>query len=203
MKRAPIEVFSDWAENGRDIGMEKGHENSVTHMLNFATKGLNNFSFIDAGCGNGWAVRIIGNNPNCKKAIGIDGSKNMIKKAKDLDKKNTYIYSDLMKWKPKIKIDIVHSMEVFYYFQNPEKLIKHINRFWLKQGGRIIIGIDYYKENKASHCWPEECGISIMQLLSEKEWNSFFKIAGFKNVKSWRVGEKDNWSGTLVLTGTK
>ena len=36
--------------------MEKNHSSSVENMIEFATKELNNYSFIDAGCGNGWEV---------------------------------------------------------------------------------------------------------------------------------------------------
>ena len=40
-----------------------------------------------------------------------------------------------------------------------------------------------------------------MQLFSEKEWAGFFKRAGFEEVKSWRHGKKDEWGGTLIVTG--
>jgi len=49
----PINVFSNWVRSGKDEGMEKNHSSSVENMLEFATKELNNYSFIDAGCGNG------------------------------------------------------------------------------------------------------------------------------------------------------
>ena len=48
------------------------------------------FSIIDAGCGNGWVVRKIINHPLCMKAIGVDGSKEMIDKARSLDSDGTY-----------------------------------------------------------------------------------------------------------------
>ena len=32
------------------------------------------FSFIDAGCGNGWAVREMLKNPLCLNAMGVDGA---------------------------------------------------------------------------------------------------------------------------------
>jgi hypothetical protein len=57
MKRSPIEVFSEWADLDKDYGMEKNHKESVENMLSFATKQQKPFSFIDAGCGNGWVVR--------------------------------------------------------------------------------------------------------------------------------------------------
>jgi SAM-dependent methyltransferase len=202
-KRPPIDVFSDWANNGKDIGMEKSHEFSVNKMIVFSTKKLNNFTFLDAGCGNGWVIRKVSKLKNCIKAIGIDGSKTMIEKAKSIDKNNEYYCKNLLNWKPKTKIDLVHSMEVFYYFENPKKLINHIYSSWLKKNSRLIIGLDYYYENKISHSWSNDCGISIMSLFSEKEWEKFFSEVGFKKIKSWKVGAKKDWTGTLVITGIK
>ena len=43
----PINVFSNWVRSGKDEGMEKNHSSSVENMLEFATKELNNYSFID------------------------------------------------------------------------------------------------------------------------------------------------------------
>ena len=197
----PINVFSDWAQNGKDEGMERNHNRSVMNMIDFACNGLPEYSFIDAGCGNGWVVRHISNDLKCNSAIGVDGSFNMINKAKNLDNKNQYHCEDLLKWNPQSKVDIVLSMEVFYYFENPGLLIKHINNNWIKSGGRLIMGIDYYQENEASHSWQKDCGISIMKLLSEKKWIGFFENAGLKNVKSWRNGQDKEWGGTLVVTG--
>lgn len=199
--RTPIDVFSEWAQNGKDEGMERHHYQSVMNMINFASSKLSKYSFIDAGCGNGWVIRKVAEDPKCSKAIGVDGSKNMIDKAKRLDVKNKYYCEDLLMWIPNEKADIIHSMEVFYYFENPGNLIKHINNNWIKIGGRLIMGIDFYMENKTSHSWQKECGISIMKLYSEIEWKKFFKNAGLSKVESWRHGESKDWGGTLIVTG--
>ena len=203
MKKTPIEVFSNWVESGKDLGMETGHSKSVDNMLDYATKNQKNFSFIDAGCGNGWVVRKISKNSKCISATGIDGSLKMITKAKKLDAFNDYVCEDLNSWMPKNKVDIVHAMEVFYYFERPDKLIRYIYSNWLKNNGRLIIGIDFYFENTVSHTWPEDTGVSIMKLLKENEWVKFFNETGFKDVISWRVGEKKGWNGTLIITGVK
>jgi len=199
---SPIEVFSKWAKDGRDERMADGHANSVKTMLEFALKTQSKpFSFIDAGCGNGWVVRMASQHPLCKKAQGVDGSESMINKAKSLDSENAYHCTDLMNWVPTEKVDIIHSMEVFYYLPDPIALINHIASQWLNPGGRLIMGIDYYRENKPSESWDEDCGISIMTRLSEAEWVAGFNSAGLKNVTFWRVGAKDDWAGTLVVTG--
>tara|TARA_X000000368_G_scaffold62462_1_gene44207 strand:+ start:1158 stop:1766 length:609 start_codon:yes stop_codon:yes gene_type:complete len=200
---SPIKVFSNWVISGKDEGMEKGHSPAVKNMLEYSTKKLTDYSFIDAGCGNGWVVRNIGSDPKCNKAIGVDGSSNMIEKAQKLDVKNEYHCSELMSWRPNKKVDIVHSMEVFYYFENPDKLIKHIYNDWLIKGGRLIMGIDYYKENIPSHTWQEDCNISTMKMFEKKDWIGFFKTAGFKKLDSWFYGKDGEWNGTLIISGIK
>ena len=49
--KSSIDVFSDWARDGRDEAMADGHTSSVKAMLDFSLKDQTNpFSFIDAGC---------------------------------------------------------------------------------------------------------------------------------------------------------
>ena len=203
LKKSPVDVFDNWVKIGKDDGLEKNHASAVTKMVEYSTDSLEQFSFIDAGCGNGWLVRNMSNDSRCIKSIGIDGSKRMIKKAKELDRKNEYVCSDLLNWKPSEKVNLVISMEVFYYFENPEKLTRHIYQNWLTENSRLIIGIDFYKENLISHSWPEETGASIMKLFSENEWKQFFLNSEFKNVYSWKVDQKKDWEGTLIVTGEK
>jgi SAM-dependent methyltransferase len=203
MKRDPIDIFDEWADLDKDFGMEKNHKSSVKEMLAYVLDKKTPYSFIDAGCGNGWVVRSVKKNPLCKKAIGVDGSKKMIQKATKLDPSGSYIYADLMSWVPITKVDIVHSMEVFYYLENPRKIIQQIFDLWLKKNGSLILGIDFYFENEISHSWPDSCGISKMKLFSQKEWVSFFKGAGFHSIKSWRIGELKDWPGTLAIYGVK
>jgi SAM-dependent methyltransferase len=203
MKKVPIAVFGDWAETGRDEGMAAGHLPAVTHMLGEALEGLQNFDFIDAGCGNGWVVRKVSQWSECRSATGVDGAQKMIEKAKSIDAINTYICADLMDWQPQAPVDLVHSMEVFYYLPQPDQLLQNIYNHWLKDQGRLIMGIDFYSENTVSHSWPEDCGIAGMQLLSEAEWCAFFEKAGFTEVHSWRFEAKKDWAGTLVVMGEK
>ncbi len=203
MKRIPTTVFSEWAEIGRDERMAKGHEVAVNNMLDYALKKQENFSFIDAGCGNGWVVRLVKALKGCLSATGVDGAQMMIEKALSIDPAGAYQHADLSNWSPNRKVNIVHSMEVVYYLSNPKAFIANVYKNWLKKDGRLIVGLDFYKENTVSHSWPEDCGVSIMQLLPEATWIGFFKEAGFSNVQSWRVDEKENWAGTLVLTGVK
>ena len=198
---SPIDVFNSWISNGKDEGMEKNHSLAVHSMIQMLIgKSNKQFSFIDAGCGNGWVVRKVNLYDLCSYSIGVDGSKNMIGKAKKIDPTGNYICSDLMEWKPKEKVDYVHSMEVLYYFENPSKLLKHIYDLWLKKEGTLIVGVDFYKENIISHSWPESLN-STMTLLSKKEWFKCFTQSGFRNVELSQINSSNDFEGTLVIKG--
>ena len=72
--KSPIEVFSDWVDIGKDEGMEKNHYMPVMEMIKLYNV-KNAYSFVDAGCGNGWLVRYLLKNTKCENGIGVDGSK--------------------------------------------------------------------------------------------------------------------------------
>ncbi len=201
MKYDPVNIFSKWAEVGRDEGMAKAHEPAVLEMLEFIYDTYNSpFSFIDAGCGNGWVVRKILSDSNCKKASGIDGSKKMIEKALLKDPNGNYYCSDLLEWKPNQKVDVVHSMEVLYYFKSPYKLIKHIVGNWINKGGLLIAGIDHYIGNEESYSWSDDLNVH-MTLLSSSEWIDIFHKSGLDNCKSWKANQTKDSPGTLVILG--
>ena len=200
MKKA-TEVFGEWAVKGKDKGMEKSHALPVGAMLDFILPKKNNFTFLDLGCGNGWVVRKVAKNPLCIRAVGIDGAEKMISNAKSLSKDSTeYILADIDTFQSVEKYDIIHSMEVLYYLDNPKEVIKKISEEWLKDNGRLIIGIDHYYENLESHSWQEKVGTRML-LLKEEEWLDMFKEAGFKQIECWRANKNSEWEGTLVITG--
>ena len=202
-RRTPTVVFGEWAERGRDEGMAKGHQQAVDHMLEIALNNRKSFSFLDAGCGNGWVVRQVAKHPQCVSASGVDGAKQMIDKAQTYDSKNHYTCANLDNWKPNSAVDIVHSMEVVYYLKDPSAFLENVYNSWISEAGVLIVGLDFYKENTVSHSWPKDCGVSIMHLFSEKHWIELIRKAGFKKVESTRFGVKENWSGTLILRGQK
>ena len=202
-KRTPTVVFGEWAECGRDEGMAKGHQQAVDHMLDMVINNQTPFSFLDAGCGNGWVVRQVAKHPKCVSAAGVDGAQQMIDKAKAYDSNNHYTCADLDSWKPNYLVDIVHSMEVVYYLKDPFAFLQNVYNSWLTSTGMVILGLDFYKENTVSHSWPEDCGVSTMHLFSEEHWVELFRKAGFKEVESTRFGVKEGWSGTLIMRGQK
>ena len=196
-----IDLFSKWALSGRDVGMVKNHMPAVQKMLSIILKKpIKNFSFIDIGCGNGYVVREVSKHALCFKSIGIDGSKEMIEKAKKLDPKGKYILSDISIWSPKEKFDYIHSMEVMYYLENPKKTIDFIVKNWLRKGGAMIMGIDFYYENKNCHSWPKDLDVT-MNLLTINQWRDIFISSGLNHVKYFQINKKGDFSGTLIISG--
>ena len=204
--RIATEVFGEWAEKGKDIGMEKGHALAVEDMISFATQERTNlkrnFSFLDLGCGNGWVVRMLENNQLCVRSVGIDGAKQMIEKAGEDTSKSEFLLENIDTYISPDKFDLIHSMEVLYYLEDPALTIKKIADSWLNKEGRLIAGVDLYFENTESHSWEEKVGTKMM-MLKEAEWIEIFSSAGLKEVKSWRSNQNQDWAGTLVLTGKK
>ena len=202
--RKATDVFGEWAEKGKDIGMEKGHATAVNEMVTFALKERKrigkNFSFLDLGCGNGWVVRNVSNDSLCNRAVGIDGAKQMITNAESRGGVAEYIFANINSFSSPEKYDVIHSMEVLYYLEDPSNIIKKISDSWLNDGGRLIVGLDHYYENKDSHSWEEDVGTPML-MLKAKEWVRIFEMAGLEEVESWHANKRADWVGTLVITG--
>jgi len=200
-------TFDKWAQNGRAELMEVEHGKNVLKFLKTISFDKP-FTFLDVGCGNGWVVRKIANEKNCKKSIGIDKSRKMIiqSKKKIQSKKEEFFHTDIESMNYKGKFNFIFSMESLYYADSIEIALEKIFRL-LKPGGQFFCGTDFYTDNKATSRWAGIMKIQ-MHLHSKKEWRAFFKNAGF-SVKTKHVKDlknKKKWKrehGTLFITGTK
>ncbi len=200
-------TFDKWAQNGRAELMEIEHGGNVSKFLESISFDKP-FTFLDVGCGNGWVVKKISKNNNCKKAIGIDKSKKMIEQAsKKTDYiKEEFIHTDIESWKYRGKFDFVFSMESLYYADSIERALQKIYKL-LKPGGQLFCGTDFYTDNKATARWASIMKIQ-MHLHSKKEWRQLFFNVGFevktKHIKDLKSRKK--WKrefGTLFITGTR
>ena len=200
-------TFDKWAIIGRAELMEHEHAKSVQKFLNSISFDKP-FSFLDVGCGNGWVVRKIAEMKLCKKVVGIDKSKNMIKNSKSKKKfsKEEFFQADIQSWKYVGKFDYIFSMESIYYSESLDLALKKIFKL-LKNGGQFFCGTDFYKDNKATAGWPKQMKLE-MHLRSKKEWRELFKKHGFKT-KTKQVKDpksRKKWKrefGTLFIIGTK
>ena len=202
--RKAKDVFDEWAESGKDLGMETGHADAVKEMLKFSLKERSEigeqFSFLDLGCGNGWATRNVFREPLCNRAVGVDGANKMIINARSRSLGEEYIKADVAVHDPGERFDLIHSMEFVYYLTHPREFMHTAVDSWLNEGGRIIFGLDFYFENTESHTWSKKLNITML-MLKEIEWVNLFKEAGLKDVISWRANKASDWAGTLVVTG--
>ena len=199
--------FDHWANIGRSEDMEKGHGTTVNKFLSkisFEKK----FSFLDIGCGNGWVVKKMAQLDTCTKAVGIDKSKNMVRKAKKtkISAKEQYYTTDLESCKFSTKFDIIFSMESLYYSVPMEPALHKVYKL-LKNGGIFYCGTDFYKDNHLTTRWIKDMRIP-MDLRSESEWKKMFKEAGFKTRIKHVTDPKNKakWKrefGTLFLIGVK
>jgi SAM-dependent methyltransferase len=200
-------TFDEWAQNGRAELMEKEHGKNVSKFLDKVSF-EKPFSFLDVGCGNGWVIRKISTNPNCKKAIGIDKSKKMITQAKKNknNSKEMYVHTNIESWKYSGKFDFIFSMESLYYADSVEIALKKIFQL-LKPGGQFFCGTDFYTDNKATAKWSKMMNMQ-MHLHSKTEWKKFFVDVGFKT-KTKQIKDlknKKKWKrefGTLFIIGKK
>ena len=199
-----INTFNKWASLDKDKNMERGHRKSVSEMFKILTERYNlnkKFNFLDIGCGNGWVIRKASENKNCEYALGIDGSENMINKAKAFNLGN-FRKVEIEKYEFNYQFDIIFSMEVFYYLKNIDTILKQIQKNALKKSGMIIIGIDHYKENKESLTWGEDYNLDLLT-LSINEWINLFKKANLKNISYTIFNRHKNWNGTLIISALK
>jgi trans-aconitate methyltransferase len=198
--RTATDLFSEWADNGRDEGMEKGHTASVNIMLERLLSGRNEpFTALDIGCGNGWVVRRLKAHALCSHASGVGGAPSMIAKAREVDPEGDYVEAMLPDWKPAEPVDLIHTMECLYYLQDPLGFLKTLHDAWMNPGGKLVIGVDHYLENPSSHDWGPSLNVH-MALLSIDEWSAGLREAGFTGIEAVQVGAKEGWSGTLILT---
>lgn len=209
MKDETARKFDEWACNGKAEEMERGHASSVSRMLKSA-KFHDGFSFLDVGCGNGWVVRRVALDPNCRKSVGIDKSCEMVNRAKSdprITKREEYHCTDIENWTYRgRRFDYVFSMEAIYYSDSIEKALAKIYTV-LKPGGVFLCGTDFYEENTGTRRWSAAMGIT-MHLLSKERWRELFIDAGFKtrlrhlkNPKGRTSWERE--MGTLLITGIK
>lgn len=205
---AVVNLFNQWAVNGRSDRMADGHKLAVDKMF-YLLHNKEKHSFLDVGCGNGWAVRKAAQSVNCTAAFGIDMSDEMIKLAemRKFNSKEHFICENFLNWKVETQFDVILSMEVFYYIYPAKDALKKAFDL-LNNQGNIMVGVDFYKENKGSHHWPEMVGLE-MQLKSAEEWGGLFESVGFKNISVQHIknpSSDESWKrefGTLLIMAEK
>ncbi len=205
------DVFDDWAQSGRAERMEQSHQAAA--RVAFEALGVQpGHRFLDIGCGNGYAVRWAAETSGSVDALGLDVSSYMITLARELTtglpnarfRRCSFPVNDLNQ----VGFDAILSVESLYYMPDIAAVLQAIHGM-LTPNGHFACIIGYYRENTATHHWPDELGVS-MHLLSSREWWQAFEDAGFSVVRQERLlmeplaDEEASWthtSGSLFTMG--
>jgi SAM-dependent methyltransferase len=197
-------LFDEWALAGRAEGMERTHERAARAGFELLEIGEGD-RYLDIGCGNGYTVRWAAD-AGAREAVGVDVSAEMIARARERCRDvaaATFICGEF----PAVPLepasfDGVFSMEVFYYIDDLDAALEATAGL-LVPGGRFACVVDYYRENRASHSWADDLGLSL-HLLGEDEWRERMTRAGFEIVGQRRVRAaptSDNKSSWQVVEG--
>lgn len=207
-----IELFDEWARNGRADGMERGHERAA-RMAFDRLKLQRRGRYLDIGCGNGYTVRWAAGAAAEGLAVGLDASSEMI----DLARRESAGISNAEfvagsfpdVTPPGGPYDAIFSMEVFYYLPDLDAAMKGVHDL-LRPGGRFACVVDFYGENEASHNWPADLGVP-MTLLDASGWSDAFLRAGLPVIEQRRLRTPrelatDEWKaieGSLLTLGRR
>ena len=196
-------LFDSCVSNGYEIEMSKGHHHTGRQAFDMLCV-VPPMRYLDIGCGNGYSVRWAADVSSDVNAMGMDVSPQMIVRAtaESKPRKNTrFVCGTFPQNLPEGEsFDAVFSMESFYYFSNISEAIQSVYDC-LVPGGHFALVVDYYKENKASHHWPELTGVNLT-LLSSIEWKQMMEDAGFVLLTQTRLykpleeGAEQSWEQT-------
>jgi len=137
------EEFDDWAEEGRDKGMEERHWHTAKHALARMPVEAGDV-ILDMGCGSGYAGRALRDTYDAGAVYGLDGSPEMTRNAAEYteDPQVGYVVGDFGSLPfGDDSIDHLWSMEAFYYASNPHHTLEEIARV-LRPGGTFYCAVN-------------------------------------------------------------
>lgn len=179
--------FDQWADSGRAESMADGHrgitEAAAAHWVLDDTHRV-----LDVGCGNGWAVQWLIER-GAGQGIGVDIAPKMIERARAATagdprfRFETSPAEDLPL--PNASVSHVLNIESLYYYPDPAAALAEWARV-TKAGGELLIVVDLYAENKATHTWIDALDVAV-HLLSAQDCVTLAKKAGWRDVRWWQV----------------
>ncbi len=151
-------------------------------LLNHKIKNI-----IDIGCGGGWFVNSLSANLYNKNIYGIDFNSEVIEYAQKVSKylkfNNTFITSDLYKFKSNIKFDFISSIGVLHHTKNCHDGIKYISNLG-SEGSYIFLGL-YHKYGRRPFLeYFDKIKDKSEEFLLNK-YSELHKLKNSKHIYSW------------------
>ncbi|MER3428158.1 MAG: hypothetical protein C4334_08660 [Pyrinomonas sp.] len=180
--------FNQWARAGSAERMERGHLPvglQALARLNVERTACG----LDLGCGSGWATRWMAERAADGFAVGIDLSDEMVRVARgrSADFRNAYFCAANAERLPFAdgRFSCAFSMESLYYYADIETALRELHRV-LMPGARVVVVVDLFRENRATHGWIERLNMPV-QLLGVDEYRRLFEVAGFVEIEDGRI----------------
>jgi ubiquinone/menaquinone biosynthesis C-methylase UbiE len=173
------EEFDEWANSGKDRGMEDRHWHTAKHALSRMPVESGD-TVLDLGTGSGYALRALRETRNIRQSVGLDGSLEMATNARDYteDAELGFVGGDFHSLPfPDDSIDHVWSMEAFYYATQPHDALRELRRV-LRPGGTFFCAVNFFEESTHTHEWQDRISVE-MQLWSQQEYREAFREVGF------------------------
>ncbi len=170
--------FDQWANTGRDRGMEERHWHTAKYALSRMPI-EDGETILDLGTGSGYALRALRETQDIGMSVGLDGSPEMVQNAREYttDSLLSFIKGDFHQLPfADGTIDHIWSMEAFYYSQDPLQVLAEIRRV-LRSGGTFFCAVNFFDESQHTHRWQDRISVD-MQLWDQTQYREKFRKAG-------------------------
>ncbi|WP_135667353.1 class I SAM-dependent methyltransferase [Halorhabdus rudnickae] len=185
------DAFDEWAEDGRDQGMEQRHWHTAKHALERMPVEDGDV-VLDLGCGSGYAARALRGVGGAGRAYGLDGAVQMANNASSYteDSRVGFMVGDFESLPFETdSVDHAFSMEAIYYAGNPVDALRELHRV-LGSGGTFYCAVDYVADNPHTAEWDEYVDIEMTR-WSRAEYREAFREAGFHVAEQDRIPDEE------------
>ncbi|MFB6087537.1 MAG: class I SAM-dependent methyltransferase [Haloarculaceae archaeon] len=185
------EEFDEWAQAGRDQGMEERHWHTAKHALARMPVEAGDV-VLDLGCGSGYAARALQETADAARAYGVDASPQMARNAREYtdDPDVAFLNADFEHLPfAEDSIDHCWSMEAFFYALDPHAVLEELHRV-LRPGGTFYCAVNYWEESVHTHRWDDRVDVEMFR-WTEWEYREAFRDAGFHVAAQDRIPDRE------------